>query len=120
VKVLVIDDASHVRARFVAMLAAIRGVSVIEAGTAADALAALRAHAPSVVVLDLHMPDQSGVALAPWIRREFPDALLIVLTNDATDQHRRQCLASGADAFFDKSGEFETVIRMVAGIAARR
>jgi DNA-binding NarL/FixJ family response regulator len=115
VKVLVVDDARLVRARIAGMLAAVRGVErVLEAGNAADALLALRAHAPNVVVLDLHMPDESGLAFAPCIRRECPGALLIVLTNDSTDQHRRQCLALGADAFFDKSDEFEAVARMVA------
>jgi DNA-binding NarL/FixJ family response regulator len=120
VKVLVIDDSRPVRSRFVAMLAAVRGVErVVEAGSAADALAALHANAPNVVVLDLHMPDQNGLAFAPYVKRLFPDALLIVLTNESTDQHRRQSLAAGADAFFDKSGEFDAVVRLIARMAAR-
>jgi two-component system KDP operon response regulator KdpE len=119
VKVLVVDDAYHVRARFVAMLAAVTGVErVLEAGSAADALVALRAHAPKAVVLDLDMPDQGGLAFAPCVKRECPGALLIVVTNDSTDQHRRQCLALGADGFFDKSDEFDAVVRMVARAVA--
>jgi DNA-binding NarL/FixJ family response regulator len=120
VKVLVVDDARHVRARLVAMLGAIPGLErVVEAGSAAEAVVALRVHAPDIVVLDLHMPDRSGLAFAPCIKRECPGALLIVLTNDPTDQHRRQCFAVGADAFFDKSREFEAVVRMVARSVAR-
>jgi DNA-binding NarL/FixJ family response regulator len=120
VNILVIDDAPHVRARLVAMLAAVPGVErIFEAGSAEDALAALRAHAPQVVVLDLHIADTSGLAFAPCIKRVCPGAVLIVLTNDSTDQHRRRCFAVGADAFFDKSGEFDAVFKMVSRKVAR-
>jgi DNA-binding NarL/FixJ family response regulator len=115
VKVLVIDDAARVRERVVAMLSAIAGVTdVVEAASTAEALAALRRHAPNVVVLDLHLRGESGLALAPLVKREIPGALLLAVTNQPSEQLRRQCLALGADRFFDKAREFDALARAVA------
>jgi DNA-binding NarL/FixJ family response regulator len=120
VNVLVVDDAPGVRARLVAMLACITGVRrVVEAASATEALQALRTHAPHVVVLDVRMPDSGGLALATRVKQECPDALLVVLTNESTDQHRRRCLGLGADSFFDKSREFDAVIGLITDLAAR-
>jgi two-component system invasion response regulator UvrY len=115
VKVLVVDDAPYVRAHFAAMLAGVAGVAaVFEAGNAEEALAAMRAQAPDVVLLDLHLPGGSGLALVSQVKRECPEARLYVVTNDASPPYRRLCLALGADAFFDKSRDFEAVVDAVA------
>jgi len=103
------------------MFAAVPGVeAVFEAVDVRDALSALQTHAPDVVVLDLHMPGENGLAFAPRVKLERPQALLFVVTNDATDAHRRSCLAAGADAFFDKSRDFDAVVRVVSEAAAAR
>jgi DNA-binding NarL/FixJ family response regulator len=122
VNVLVVDDSSQVRSRFAAMLSAVDGVEAIkEAGSFEEALDLLRAYAPVAVVLDLHLPGGSGLALLPVIKRERPDALLIVVTNESSSPYRRVCLASGADAFFDKSRDFDAVIATIAAsVTARR
>ena len=110
-----VDDGTRVRARIVAMLAAIPGVvAVFEAASVAEAVAVLAAHAPDVVVLDLHLRGESGLLLAPRVKQERPGALLLVLTNQSSEQHRRQCLALGADCFFDKSRDFDALVRTVA------
>jgi two-component system response regulator EvgA len=115
VKVLVVDDAPQIRARFVAMLEAIPGVDeVLEAEGVADTLAALRAHTPGVVVLDLHLRGASGLALVPEAKRDCPGAVVVVITNQSSEQHRRRCLDAGADAFLDKSRDFEALASIVA------
>jgi DNA-binding NarL/FixJ family response regulator len=120
VNVLVVDDTASVRERFVSMLAALPGVdSVIEAASASAALDALRDWQPDVVLLDLHLPDCRGLSLAARVKRARPAALLLVVTNHGTPQHRRRLLALGADALFDKSREFDEVVRLVAEAAAR-
>jgi DNA-binding NarL/FixJ family response regulator len=121
VKVLVVDDARLIRARMVTLLAAIPGVQeVLEAESTADALAALRAHSPRVVVLDLHLGASSGLALVPSVKRECPGAVVIVVTNQWSEQHRRRCLADGADAFLDKSLEFDALASVVASVVVSR
>jgi CheY-like chemotaxis protein len=119
VKVLVVDDVARVRARLVAMLAEIAGVTaVLEADGVAPAIAAWRAHVPDIVVLDLHLGEESGLTLARFAKLERLGGLLIVMTNQPTAPLRRECRALGVDFFFDKSRDFEDVLRVVAEAVA--
>jgi two-component system OmpR family response regulator len=119
VKVLLVDDAAPVRARLGSMLAEVPGVSeVIEADGLGRALEALLARAPEIVVLDLHLRHESGMTLLPGAKRDFPVVLVIVMTNQPSERHRRLCLDLGADYFFDKSRDFEDVLRVVSRAAA--
>jgi DNA-binding NarL/FixJ family response regulator len=115
VRVLVVDDVARVRERMVGMLAEIAGVTaVFEADGIVTAIEALRARAPDVVVLDLHLNGESGLTLATLVKRDRPDALLIVMTCQPTEPVRRLSEALGVDYFFDKSSAFEDVLRVVA------
>jgi two-component system response regulator DevR len=119
-RVLIVDDATAIRARLRAMAADVAGVVVVgEAGTVAEAVAAVVAHGPDVVVLDLRMPDGTGldVLRARDVVRRRPR--VIVLTNGACPLVRRECLAAGAEWCFDKSTEFERVPEVLAAAAAR-
>ena len=82
------------------------------------ALAMLAARAPDVVVLDIHMPGKSGIAALPMLKRASAAPVVIVLTNDPSEHHRRECLARGAHFFFDKSRHFDRVLDVVADLAA--
>jgi len=120
VKVLVVDDARPVRLRFAALFTAVAGVDeVLEAATTDEALEALQHHAPEIVVLDLNLCGGGGPAFVSRVRAERPVSLLVVVTNQVTEQHRRQLIALGADAFFDKSRDFDAVVLMVGSYSAR-
>jgi two-component system OmpR family response regulator len=116
VKVLVVDDVARVRVRLAAMLVEIPGVTaVFEADAIATAIHALCARAPDVVVLDLHLGEESGLTLAGLLKRERPALIVVMMTNEPTEPVRRQCRALGVEHFFDKSKDFEDVLRIVAG-----
>jgi DNA-binding NarL/FixJ family response regulator len=109
---LIVDDAALVRSRLVALLDEVPGVETREA----DTLEAALDHATSadVVVLDIHLPMGSGLDVVPVLHAMRPRPLIIVLTNDATEQHRHEALTLGADHFLDKSREFTRVAELVA------
>ena len=120
VKVLVVDDARPVRTRFAALFGGVAGVDeVLEAATTDEALDAIQRHAPEIVVLDLNLSGGGGPAFVSRVRGDRAVSLLVVVTNQVTEQHRRQLLALGADAFFDKSRDFDAVVRMVGSYSAR-
>jgi DNA-binding NarL/FixJ family response regulator len=99
------------------MLGEVAGVDeVLEADRTSSALAVARASSPSVIVLDLNLGQESGLALLPLLKRELADAIVIVLTNHPSAGHRRQCEASGASYFFDKSRDFDRVVELVAAL----
>jgi DNA-binding NarL/FixJ family response regulator len=111
---LIVDDAPAVRSRLVALLDEVPGVETREAGSVDAAIP--QADGVDVVVLDIHLPKQSGLDAVPMLRALEPRPLIIVLTNDATEQHRREALTLGADHFLDKSREFARVVELVASI----
>jgi DNA-binding NarL/FixJ family response regulator len=92
--------------------------SVVEAEGVTQAIHTLRATAVDLMVLDLHLRSESALALVPLARCERPGIVVVVVTNQPSMQHRRECLALGADYFFDKSREVEELLGAVA-LAAR-
>lgn len=120
-KIFLVDDSPQVIERLKEMLNPIAGVEVIGfAGDIPAALNSIRATLPDIVLLDLNLPDGSGIQLLRAMRTETPDVKVIVLTNYAFPQYKRKCLALGAHAFLDKSTDFTSVpdlIRMLADTA---
>lgn len=117
---MVVDDSTLVRKRLVEMLRDGCELDVEEASNTEDAQWVL-AHVPvDVLVLDMHIGPDSGLDFITIAKRILPHAAVLVLTNDAGDAHRRECLARGADHFFDKSREFERAVSVVAALAAAR
>jgi DNA-binding NarL/FixJ family response regulator len=115
VKVLLVDDSVLVRVRLAARLRELAGVEVVvEARNSFEASARIAEHRVDIVVLDLQLAVESGLALIPRIKAAPRAPLVIVLTNHADEQHRRQSLSLGADAFMDKSKDFERVADLIA------
>jgi DNA-binding NarL/FixJ family response regulator len=119
VNVLVLDDAIAIRSRLAAMFEELPGVrKVVQAANLAEASDALRTQAPAVVIIDLRLRGESGIAFIPRVQRERPGALVIVLTNEPSERHRSECLALGVNHFFDKSRHFDEVLGLVAAATA--
>jgi CheY-like chemotaxis protein len=119
VRVLVVDDSKAIRDRLVAMLSEIPGVGeVLEAHGSGEALELVRARAPRVVVLDVHMPGPSGLEVLPQVKASAFAPVVILITNHPTELHRRQAIGLGADHFFDKSTEFGRVCDVVRALLA--
>lgn len=116
-RVLLAEDSVHVRRQLVELLAELPGVIV--AGEAAsgsetvDAVARLR---PDVLVLDLRMPGGGGFHVLETIGAGT-GPMILVLTNSADAPTRERCRALGAREVFDKSTEFEAMIRFIGGLA---
>ena len=119
--VLIVDDSTVMRGRLTSMLEDVPGVTVVGgAGTVKTAKAALRRLHPDVLVLDLHLPDGSGINLlrhlSGWARRPR----MIVLTNLPDAQYRDACMEAGAELFLDKSTEFEKVAEALRPARGRK
>jgi DNA-binding NarL/FixJ family response regulator len=119
VNVLVLDASAQIRARLQALLAEAGDVEVLEASNAEAALYVLTTSAIDLVVLDVHLATNGGLEVLRRIRQQAPRIVSIVLTNEASEHHRRECLSHGADFFFDKSRHFERLVAIVAQVASR-
>ncbi len=78
------------------------GYSVVSAGTARDGLGALRKHAPQVVLLDLVLPDRSGLDLMREMMEERPDTCVIVITANGSINRAVEAMRLGAHDFLLK------------------
>ncbi|MFW6057167.1 MAG: response regulator [Chloroflexota bacterium] len=118
-RVYVVDDSSLVRERLVALLDAVEGVSVV--GTADNAEAGIAGIAelkPDAAILDIRMPEGSGISVLEAIKLQENSPVVIMLTNYPYPQYRRRCLDAGADYFFDKSSEFHKVTDVLTQMVA--
>ena len=101
------------------MLRDVSGVEAQGAESAEHARSLLDRYRADVVLLDLHFDGASGLELIGELRRSVPDTIIIVLTNDVSEFHRRASLERGAAHFLDKSRDFERAVAIVADLAVR-
>jgi len=89
---------------------------VAEASNGRDAIQRFREHQPDVTLMDLRLPDMSGIDAMIAIRSEFPEARIIMLTTFAGDVEIERALHAGARAYVLKSmppKELVEIIRQV-------
>lgn len=102
-KILVVDDHAVVRAGVQHFLAEIPDMQVAgEAATAADAIRMVRAEEWDVVVLDIGMPDKSGVEVLKQIKREKPQLPVLILSMHPENRYAVRILRSGASGYVQK------------------
>src|SRR5260370_40759432 len=117
IRIMVIDAQAVVRQGFVALINTVTDMSVIAEGTnGRQAIELYRLHRPDVSLMDLRMPEMGGVEAIAAIRKEFPDARLIVLTTFDGDEDIYRSLQAAAQGYLLKDmffKELEDAIRKV-------
>jgi DNA-binding NarL/FixJ family response regulator len=118
IKVLIVDDHPLLREGIAAAIAEEPDMSIVgEATNGVEAIQEFRRHRPDVTLLDLQMPGMSGIDAMIVIRRDFPDARFVVLTNHQGDIQAMRALKAGASGYLLKSmlrKEMLDTIRLVA------
>jgi two-component system, NarL family, response regulator NreC len=119
VRVLIVDDHAVFRAGLKLLIDAEDDLEAVgEAGTARDAIFQARALEPDVVILDIVMPDQSGLDAMPTLLHERPEMKVLILSMQDDPQYIRQAFAAGASGYVLKEAadtEVVAAIREVAG-----
>ena len=114
--VFLVEDSLPIRARLAATIRGIEGAALVgEAGTVGAAIDGIRSTHPRALILDLQLEDGSGLEVLRAVRPASPELHVAVLTNYATDQHRRACVDAGAEYFLDKSSDFPRIREIVLG-----
>jgi two-component system, NarL family, response regulator DevR len=99
-RIVLIDDHEVVRAGIKAMIDAQDDLEVVgEAGTAEDGLRRVGYDEPDVVVLDVRLPDASGVEACRDIRTRFPDVKVLMLTSFADEEALLSAILAGAAGY---------------------
>jgi two-component system response regulator DevR len=99
-RVLLVDDHEVVRAGIRALLEAQEDMVVVgEAGTAEEGLRRVGYDEPDVVVLDVRLPDGSGVETCRDIRSRFPEVKVLMLTSFADEEALMSAILAGASGY---------------------
>jgi two-component system NarL family response regulator len=100
---MLVDDHAIVRNGVSQILSEQADIEVVaEATDGAAAVTLFRTERPDVSLIDLRMPNLDGVQVVEQIRRQFPDAALVVLTTFDTDDDVDRALLAGAKAYLLK------------------
>ena len=95
-------------------------VVVGEASTAAEAVALAEAHQPDVVLMDLGLPDASGIAATADVRRASPNTRVLVLTVHDDVAYLRRAFEAGADGYLIKDAADSELVQAVRDVAKGR
>ncbi|MET8982511.1 response regulator transcription factor [Streptomyces sp. NPDC004539] len=121
IRVFLLDDHEVVRRGVRELLAVEEGVEVIgEAGTAAEALARIPALRPDVAVLDVRLPDGSGVEVCREIRSQDPSLKCLILTSFADDEALFDAIMAGASGYVLKAIRGDELLSAVRDVAEGR
>jgi DNA-binding NarL/FixJ family response regulator len=103
IRVMLVDDHPIVRIGLAALIGTLPDMeAVAQAGGGQEAIALHRQHQPDVTLMDLRLPDISGVEAIRAIRAESPEARFIVLTTYEGDEDIHQALQAGARGYIIK------------------
>lgn len=118
VTVLVVDD-EPVLAEMVSMALRYEGWNIATAGDGSSAIATARAERPDVVVLDVMLPDMSGLDVLQKLRQENPRLPVLLLTAKDAVEDRIAGLTAGGDDYVTKPFSIEEVVLRLRALLRR-
>jgi DNA-binding NarL/FixJ family response regulator len=119
IRILCVDDHPLLREGIASMIENQADMALIaEACNGSEALECFRQHRPDVTLMDLQMPEMTGIDAMSRIRGEFPDARIIVLTTHAGDTLVSRALKAGARAYLLKSSVRKELLETIRAVHA--
>ena len=110
IRVLIADDSAQLRNQLITALKELSEVDIVgQAEDCPEAIFAIRALQPDVVILDIRMPRGNGIDVLSSIRRTDHGPIVMMLSNHATTPYQIKAARAGASYFFDKANGIEQV-----------
>jgi len=108
--VLIVDDSILIMERMIPILEEIENISfVVQAGSFREAIEVLNTLKPDMVLLDINLPDKSGIELLRIIREQQMEVTVLMITNHSDEYYQDTCRRLGARDFLDKSMDIERI-----------
>ncbi len=119
IRILIVEDHAVVRQGLVALLNTMPEFAVVaQASDGEQGVALFREHRPDVTLMDLRLPKVGGVEAIGRIRKEFPEARIIVLTTFDGDEDIYRALQAGAKGYLLKGMDAEVLMEAIRAVHA--
>ena len=119
IRILIVDDHPLLREGIAALVGGQTDMTLVaECSNGREAVQAFRTHRPDVTLMDLQMPEMSGLDAIGAIRGEFPDARIIVLTTYSGDVQVVRALQAGARAYLLKNMVHKELLDTIRAVHA--
>ena len=117
-RLLLVDDHAVVRSGLRMLLGNEDDVEIIgEAGTAAEALASAAKLKPDVILMDIGLPDKSGIEATRDIKEQFPEVAIVALTIHEDEEYFFKMLEAGASGYVPKRAAPEELLTAIRAAA---
>ena len=113
-RALIIDDHAVVRSGIRKALEVRGEIQVFEAASKAEALAQIAHVSPHLIVVDINLPDGSGLEIVSWVRTISTEIAIVVLTFNDSDDQLLAAMKAGASAFVNKSAPLPELMAAIA------
>jgi len=121
IRILSVDDHPLIRQGVAGLVATQADMNLIgEAANGRDAIQQFQRHRPDITLMDLQMPEMTGLDAITAIRGEFPEARIIVLTTYAGDVQALRALKAGARAYLLKDSLHKELLATIRAVHAGR
>lgn len=118
VKLMLVDDHALVREGIRSTLVRYPFISIVgEAGDGKEAIRKTKELCPDIVLMDLNMPEMSGLEALPIIRKNCPETKVIALTVHDNKEYITQLLRSGASGYVLKDTSAEELVHAIKSVA---
>jgi len=119
IRIMAVDDHAIFRQGIVGLLADQLDMELVaEASNGVEAIRQFRVHKPNITLMDLQMPEMSGLDAVIAIRGEFPEARIIVLTTYTGDVQVLRALKAGARAYLLKNTLHKDLLETIRAVHA--
>jgi DNA-binding NarL/FixJ family response regulator len=112
-RLLIIDDHAVVRQGLVQAFSDKGFVSIETSGSLKEARAKIAAFNPQAIIVDLNLPDGSGLEIVQWVRKHSSEVAIIILSLNDPAQFIKIARSSGANAYLSKSQSMQEIISSV-------
>lgn len=116
-RILLIENSEMVGTRILDLLSTIPSLELLgQSKTLRNGLQVCESTNPDIVMLDINLPDGSGISLIKELKTRWPQICIIMLTNSSNEFYRSKCAELGAAFFLDKTTDFPRIIEIVSKI----
>ncbi len=118
IKLILVDDHQVVRDGLTASLMIYNDMEVIaEAGNGKELFEKLDNYSPDIIILDIAMPNMTGIEICKMLKKDFPEIKVIIFTGNENQESIFEALQAGANAFLPKETQREELANTIYAVS---